>query len=178
MVTTKQRLFAGFGAGLFLITSCALTFIVIVTMVQESNDKKAITKASTEIAASTKLTTQAGEKMQNYTPTATPQAKLDIVDVVVGTGAEVKSGDTVTVEYVGALMNTGVVFDASANHGGTATFGLDRVIKGWTLGIPGMKEGGTRRLLIPADLAYGAGSTGGIPANSDLVFDVSLTKIN
>ena len=178
MATVKQRLFAGFGAGLFLITSSALTVIVIYTLIQQNNDKKATDKASSSIAASTKVTTQAGEKMQNYTPTATPQAKLDIVDVVVGTGAEVKSSDSVTVEYVGALMNTGVVFDASANHGGTATFGLNQVIKGWTLGIPGMKVGGTRRLLIPADLAYGAGSTAGIPANSDLVFDVTLTKIN
>ena len=178
MATVKQRLFAGFGAGLFLITSSALTVIVIYTLVQQHNDKKATEKASASIAANTKSTSQIGEKMNNFTPTATPQAKLEVIDVVVGTGAEAKSSDTITVEYVGALMNTGIIFDASANHGGTATFGLNQVIKGWTLGIPGMKVGGTRRLLIPADLAYGAGSTSGIPANSDLVFDVSLTKIN
>lgn len=179
MATVKQRLFAGFGAGLFLVTSSALTVIVIVLLVQQSNDKKTAAKASTAIAANTKSTTQAGEKMQNFTPTSTPQAKLDIVDVVVGTGATVKSGDTITADYTGALMTTGVVFDASANHGGAATFPLSQVIQGWTLGIPGMKVGGTRRLLIPAGLAYGAGSpSAAIPANSDLVFDVTLVKIN
>lgn len=178
MATVKQRLFAGFGAGLFLITSSALTVIVIVLMVQQHNANKSTSSTATQ-ASNTTNSTQAGEKMQNFTPTSTPQDKLDIIDSVVGTGAEVKASDTVTVEYVGALMNTGIVFDASANHGGTATFGLNQVIKGWTLGIPGMKVGGTRRLLIPAGLAYGAGSpSAAIPANSDLVFDVTLVKIN
>ena len=117
--------------------------------------------------------------MDNFTPVSTPQAKLEVQDIVVGTGATAKSTDTITANYVGALMSDGTVFDASANHGGAATFPLSQVIKGWTLGIPGMKVGGTRRLLIPADLAYGATSpTAAIPANSDLVFDVSLTKIN
>ena len=178
MATVKQRLFAGFGAGLFLITSSALTVIVIYTLVQQNNDKKETAKASNAIAASTKVTTQAGEKMQNFTPTQTPQTQLQVIDNVVGTGAEVKATDTISADYVGALMNTGVIFDASSNHGGPQTFPLSGVIKGWSLGLVGMKVGGTRRLLIPASLAYGAGSTAGIPANSDLVFDVTLTKIN
>ena len=181
MATVKQRVFAGFGASLFLITSSALTVIVIITLVQQSRDNKkaAATTSAASSATNSSTSTQAGEKMQNFTPTQSPQTQLQVIDSVVGTGAEVKSTDSVTVNYVGALMNTGVILDASANHGGTATFGLNQVIKGWTLGIPGMKVGGTRRLLIPADLAYGAGSpSSGIPANSDLVFDVTLTKIN
>lgn len=177
MATVKQRVFAGFGASLFLITSSALTVIVIITLVQQHKDKNKV--ATPAVTTNSSTSTQAGEKMQNYTPTQTAQTQLQVIDSVVGTGAAVKSTDSVTVNYVGALMNTGVIFDASANHGGTATFGLNQVIKGWTLGIPGMKVGGTRRLLIPADLAYGAGSpSSAIPANSDLVFDVTLTKIN
>ena len=182
MATTKQRLFAGFGAGLFLVTSSALTVIVIVLLVQQHNAKKTTnatsTTTGTKVSDTTK-STQAGEKMQNFTPTSTPQDKLQIIDSVIGTGATVKSGDTITADYVGALMNNGIVFDASANHGGASTFPLSGVIKGWSLGIPGMKVGGTRRLLIPAGLAYGAGSpSSAIPANSDLVFDVTLVKIN
>ena len=176
MATVKQRIFAGFGASLFLITSSALTVIVIISLVQQHNDKK---KAATPVATTNSSTLiQAGEKMQNFTPTQTPQTQLQVIDNVVGTGAEVKATDTISADYVGALMNTGVIFDASSNHGGPQTFPLSGVIKGWSLGLVGMKVGGTRRLLIPSSLAYGAGSTGGIPANSDLVFDVSLTKIN
>ena len=117
--------------------------------------------------------------MQNFTPTSIPQAKLELQDAVVGSGATVKSGDTITADYTGALMSDGTIFDASSKHGGPISFPLSGVIKGWSLGIPGMKVGGTRRLLIPADLAYGANSPGaGIPANADLVFDVTVTKIN
>lgn len=175
MATVKQRLFAGFGAGLFLVTSSALTVIVIVLLIQQSHDKKA--PAAT--ATNTSTNNQAGEKMQNFVPTSTLQTQLQIIDTVVGTGAEVKAGATITADYVGALMNTGIIFDSSASHGGPATFPLNQVIAGWSQGIPGMKVGGTRRLLIPAALAYGAGSpSSAIPANSDLVFDVTLVKIN
>jgi FKBP-type peptidyl-prolyl cis-trans isomerase FkpA len=76
-------------------------------------------------------------------------------------------------------MKTGVVFDASQDHGGPQTFPLGQVIAGWSEGIPGMKVGGTRRLLIPASLGYGSqGSGSTIPPNSDLVFDITLTKID
>jgi FKBP-type peptidyl-prolyl cis-trans isomerase FkpA len=100
-------------------------------------------------------------------------------DVVVGTGAEAKAGDTVTVQYVGMLTN-GTVFDASANHGTTGfTFplGAGQVIKGWDEGVVGMKVGGKRELVIPASLGYGAQSVGSIPANSTLVFEVELTNV-
>ena len=104
-------------------------------------------------------------------------------DEVVGTGAVAVAGDTVTVNYIGALTN-GTVFDASANHQETAngfTFklGAGQVIKGWDLGVAGMKEGGKRVLVIPAALAYGSQEVGGgvIPANSTLVFEVELLKV-
>jgi len=99
-------------------------------------------------------------------------------DEVVGTGATAEAGDQVTVNYVGALPD-GTVFDASKNHGQPLTFtlGAGRVIKGWDEGVAGMKEGGKRMLIIPADMAYGSQSVGSIPPNSTLIFEVELLKV-
>lgn len=106
--------------------------------------------------------------------------QLQITDEVIGTGAAAEAGDTVTVNYVGSLTN-GTVFDASANHGTsgfTFNLGAGQVIKGWDQGIVGMKEGGKRKLVIPAALAYGNQAIGNIiPANSTLVFEVELLKV-
>jgi FKBP-type peptidyl-prolyl cis-trans isomerase len=100
-----------------------------------------------------------------------------IVDEVIGTGATATTGDNVTVDYVGMLTN-GTVFDASKNRGNagfTFTLGAGQVIKGWDVGVAGMKVGGKRKLTIPADMAYGNQAVGGvIPANSTLVFEVEL----
>lgn len=117
--------------------------------------------------------------LNNFTPVSSV-AKLEKLDLVAGNGAEVKAGDTVSVHYIGAVAGTGVIFQSSKDFGtDPVTFPLNGVIKGWTDGIPGMKVGGTRRLVIPADMAYGANPPGGsgIPANADLVFDVELIAI-
>lgn len=104
---------------------------------------------------------------------------LEQFDTVVGTGAEVPEGATVTVHYTGALAKTGVIFQSSHDFGQPVTFPLSAVIAGWTEGVPGMKIGGTRRLLIPAELAYGAQSPApNIPANADLVFDIELISVS
>lgn len=103
---------------------------------------------------------------------------LEKYDTVEGTGAEVQPGATVTVHYTGALVKNGVIFQSSHDFGDPITFPLDGVIAGWTQGVPGMKVGGTRRLIIPADLAYGAQSPSpSIPANADLVFDIELIDV-
>lgn len=95
-----------------------------------------------------------------------------IQDVVVGTGTEATASSSVSVNYEGRLTN-GSLFDA-----GTLTFyPLSGLIKGWQYGIPGMKIGGTRRLLVPASLGYGNQTTGTIPANSNLYFSVTLTNL-
>ncbi len=105
---------------------------------------------------------------------------LTATDEVIGTGAEAKTGDTVTVNYVGMLPD-GTVFDASANHGTTGfsfPLGAGQVIKGWDQGVVGMKVGGKRRLIIPANLAYGNQAVGGvIPANATLIFDIDLVAV-
>lgn len=104
--------------------------------------------------------------------------ELEILDTVVGEGDEVQTGDTITAHYTGALAANGIIFQSSHDFGRPATFGLNQVIKGWTDGVPGMKIGGTRRLIIPAEMAYGANSPApNIPPNSDLVFDIELIAI-
>lgn len=117
---------------------------------------------------------------ESTTMTTENPDQLQIIDESVGTGATAETGDSVTVNYVGSLTD-GTVFDASANHG-TAGFtfnlGAGQVIKGWDQGIVGMKEGGKRKLVIPAALAYGEQAIGNvIPANSTLVFEVELVKV-
>jgi peptidylprolyl isomerase len=109
-------------------------------------------------------------------PSGPAPSKLVIKDLVTGTGAEAKLGDSITVNYVGFLYDTGKVFDASWKRGEPSTFTLENgsLINGWTQGIPGMKVGGRRELIIPAALAYGAKGTSGIPANSPLVFVIDL----
>lgn len=116
----------------------------------------------------------------NTTKTMTQVTELKIEDELVGTGAEAKAGDTVTVHYVGTLLD-GTVFDASKNHGNsgfTFSLGAGQVIKGWDVGVAGMKEGGKRKLTIPSDMAYGNQAVGGvIPSNSALIFEVELLKV-
>lgn len=116
--------------------------------------------------------------LDDYTPVEVVD-ELQSIDLVEGTGDTVAAGDSVTVDYTGAIAATGHIFQSSKDFGKPISFGLGQVIKGWGEGIPGMKVGGTRRLIIPSDMAYGStppyGS--GIPANAPLVFDVTLHAI-
>ena len=108
----------------------------------------------------------------------TTSSGLKYTDLKVGKGASPKMGQNVTVNYVGQLEN-GTEFDASAKHGGPATFMLGQVIPGWNEGLQTMKVGGKRKLVIPGKLAYGPNPPpgSGIPANATLVFEVELLKI-
>jgi FKBP-type peptidyl-prolyl cis-trans isomerase len=180
MARKRDRAFAAFGAVLFLLTSSALTIAVILTMTNGNKSNTSAQTSTTNQTKDTKVQNQLqGTQLANFTPVASiPQLQKD--DITPGTGAEVKPGAKVTVDYTGAVAATGVIFQSSKDTGQTVTFPLSQVIPGWTDGVPGMKVGGTRRLLIPAALAYGsnppAGS--GIPANADLVFDITLHKID
>lgn len=117
-------------------------------------------------------------KEPHVTPPSGPApTKLETKEIIKGTGAEAKSGDAVTVNYVGVLYKTGKVFDASWKRNETFPFtlGKGQVIPGWEQGVIGMKVGGRRELIIPASLAYGAkGSPPTIPPNEALVFVVDL----
>ncbi|MDR0350394.1 MAG: FKBP-type peptidyl-prolyl cis-trans isomerase [Coriobacteriales bacterium] len=100
-------------------------------------------------------------------------------DLVEGTGPEAKTGDKVSVHYTGYL-DDGTVFDSSVERGTPyeVTLGEGAVIQGWDQGIPGMKVGGTRQLIIPPELAYGESGRDTIPPNATLTFDVELLSVN
>lgn len=172
-IKKSQRAFAGFLAALFLITSSAVTITVIYTLATQND--KASQDAAKELPMEERLQ---GKPLANFTPMASiPELKTE--DTKVGTGEEVKPGASVTVDYTGAVAATGIVFQSSKDTGQPVPLSLSQVIAGWSQGIPGMKVGGERRLYIPAALAYGpqppAGS--GIPANADLVFDVTVHSV-
>jgi FKBP-type peptidyl-prolyl cis-trans isomerase len=121
--------------------------------------------------------TYQGTPLNNYTPTEKVES-LETIDIEVGTGDEVQPGATITAHYTGALAKNGVIFQSSHDFGEPITFPLSGVIAGWTKGVPGMRVGGWRRLVIPADMAYGDSSPApNIPAGSDLVFDIELVDI-
>lgn len=151
--------------------SALLAAIVVVVLVAGggSDDKKEAGPISKdlstkpEIAASSDLPT-----------------KLESTDIVEGDGPAAKDGDTLEMQYVGVVTETGEEFDASWDRGEPFEFelGAGNVIQGWDQGIKGMKVGGRRELVIPSDLAYGeAGSPPSIPPNSTLTFVVDLTGI-
>lgn len=118
-----------------------------------------------------------GTKLAQFEPIATV-SELQIIDTVVGTGDEVQPGATITAHYTGALAVDGTIFQSSHDFGEPVTFGLDQVIKGLTDGVPGMRVGGTRRLIIPSEKAYGSvRAAANIPPNSNLVFDIELVAI-
>ncbi len=113
-------------------------------------------------------------------PDGAPSSELVTEDLVVGSGAEATAGKTVDVHYVGVGWSTKKQFDASWDRGGTFSFplGQGRVIKGWDQGVAGMKEGGRRRLTIPAKLGYGdRGAGADIKPGETLVFVVDLLKV-
>ncbi len=105
-------------------------------------------------------------------------------DTVVGTGAEAAVNKTITVNYTLWLYDStkanfkGTQIDSGTGFQAVLKSGLGGVIDGWVQGIPGMKVGGKRTLIVPASLGYGSNSNGAIPANSGLVFDVELTAVN
>ncbi len=113
----------------------------------------------------------------------TTASGLQYEDTIPGTGAEAKAGQHVKVHYSGWLYNDGVKgakFDSSKDRNDPFAFGLGggMVIKGWDEGVQGMKVGGTRLLVIPAALGYGARGAGGvIPPNATLMFEVELLGV-
>jgi peptidylprolyl isomerase len=113
-------------------------------------------------------------------PTGAAPKTLVVKELITGTGPEAKPGNPVTVNYVGVLYHGGKEFDSSWKRSEPFAFtlGKGQVIKGWDQGVAGMKVGGRRELIIPAELAYGkTGSPPTIPAEAPLVFVVDLLAV-
>jgi peptidylprolyl isomerase len=113
-------------------------------------------------------------------PSGSPPSKLVVKDLIKGTGPAATANSTVNVQYVGELYKGGKQFDASWNDGSgqPVSLPLTGVIKGWQQGIPGMKVGGRRELIIPPSLGYGSTAQSKIPANSTLVFVIDLHGVS
>jgi FKBP-type peptidyl-prolyl cis-trans isomerase FkpA len=123
-------------------------------------------------------------RSNSTSPSASVNVSFSATDLSFGTGTAAVAGRTVSMNYTGWLYdagkpdNKGTQFDSSAGRGPfTFTLGVGQVIAGWDQGVPGMKVGGKRRLIIPPSLGYGAAGVGPIPGNATLVFDVELLSV-
>lgn len=175
-----------FMACLFLITSVAFTVLILWQSQTEKNDDA---DQSALVSPNNQSTNQdtgenmlQGTQLANFTPITTPVTELQIIDISEGSGEEVKPGASVTAHYTGAYASTGEIFQSSHDMGQPIPFSLNGVIAGWTQGVPGMKVGGVRRLVIPGNLAYGEAPEGYVPGSTDspmgpLVFDIELTAV-
>ena len=137
---------------------------------------------SSSPSASSSPAVSPGSDAGKIDPSKIPMDKISGQDITIGTGAEAKSGDSVKVNYTGTLVD-GTVFDSSVDpkfkHVEPFIFnlGTGQVIKGWDIGVAGMKVGGKRLLIIPPSFGYGDQDQGPIPANSILIFEVELLGV-
>ncbi|MCA9324062.1 FKBP-type peptidyl-prolyl cis-trans isomerase [Candidatus Saccharibacteria bacterium] len=167
---------------LFLLSTIGATAYVIWQINQD--DAPLVSEPSIEQTAQDSPDTEAcgSGSIAAVEPRAVPSVtkvdgavtELKKVDIKEGDGEEVQAGDCVAALYYGTLATNGTKFDGNYETGQPIEFSLNSVISGWTEGIPGMKVGGVRRLEIPASLAYGDQENNGIPANSDLIFEVEI----
>lgn len=161
-----------------LIAGCGSSGSSTISVGNESPSANSVVEKTKEPTTGTTPTSGPLATEPTITPPKGPApTKLVTKEIIPGTGAEAKAGESVTVNYVGALYSNGKVFDASwlRKEPFTFTLGQGQVIKGWDQGVVGMKVGGRRELIIPSELAYGkAGSPPKIPPNSPLIFIVDL----
>lgn len=123
------------------------------------------------------MTENAKTKPEIEFPDAPAPAELQIVDIEVGTGAEALASSTVDVHYLGVEFETGDEFDSSWSRGESINFPLRALIQGWQEGIPGMKVGGRRKLIVPPAQAYG--TSGGHPlSGKTLIFVIDLLGVS
>jgi peptidylprolyl isomerase len=123
------------------------------------------------------VTGSAGSAPAISAPQGAAPTVLETHDVIVGTGATAVATSTLTVHYTLMAWSTGKVVESSWTSGQPATFPLAQVIPGWQQGMPGMKEGGRRLLVIPPALGYGTAGAGPIGPNETLIFVVDLLKV-
>ena len=175
MSSRSRRVLALSLAGIFLLSTIAATVAVLVIMY--TDNQPVDQDAAFDDSISDLEDMSIGEPLPDYEPMDEVN-ELQIIDQQEGDGNEATADSVVVVHYTGALANTGEIFESSKDFGEPVEFPLEDVIEGWTEGIPGMREGGERRLIIPADMAYGERSPSqNIPANSPLVFDIELIEV-
>lgn len=122
--------------------------------------------------------TDLNSKPELDAPEGPAPEQLEIVDIVVGDGAEATPGATVDVHYLGVEYDSGDEFDSSWNRGQSINFPLGSLIAGWQQGIPGMKVGGRRKLIVPPQLAYGPAGGGHRLSGKTLIFVIDLLGVS
>lgn len=127
--------------------------------------------------AGVQVTGEPGAKPEITVPDSDPPAQLTYSDLIVGDGEEAPEGAAVSMHYVGVAWSNGEQFDASWDRGQTLDYPLSDLILGWQRGVPGMKVGGRRLLVIPPDLGYGPNGQGPIGPNETLVFVIDLVGL-
>lgn len=145
-----------------------------------SNDSAGSTDSAAAEAPESSDDASSRSKPKVTVPSGAPPKQLEVTDLIEGTGTEAKSGDKVTVQYVGVNFKNGQEFDSSWSRSEPFSFtlGAGEVIPGWDQGVEGMKVGGQRQLIIPPELAYGeAGAPPAIGPNETLVFVIDLLEV-
>jgi peptidylprolyl isomerase len=167
----------GGGASLSDVNSDAAPTAETTSSGEESADESSEEKSGGK-TVQPKVSGSLDEKPELTDASGDPPTELIEKDIKVGSGPAAKSGDDVTVNYVGQNWSNNEEFDASwGKEAFEFKLGEGGVIKGWDEGVVGMKKGGRRLLIIPPELGYGAQDQGSIPANETLVFVVDLVKI-
>lgn len=183
MAKPHQRVFALITAILFFATTIAFSALVVWQIRKDQQAENKTTDSTQKDPNSLNNQPQEGKlqgtKLADFSPQTEPVTELKIIDLTVGTGEVAKDGGSVTAHYTGALVADGNIFQSSKDTGQPFTSALGGLIEGWQKGIPGMKVGGKRRLVIPYAQAYGEAGRpdGGIPAKADLVFDIELISV-
>lgn len=158
-----------------------LAIMLIISLVSDDDSTDVTAGDDTETTETTEeATTPTSAKPADPEPGGeAPVTELVTEDIKVGDGAEVKAGDTIVAHYLGATYADGKPFQASWDSGQTfkTVIGQGDVIQGWDEGIPGMKVGGRRKLVIPAEMAYGAEDNGDGRPHGDLVFIIDVYAI-
>jgi FKBP-type peptidyl-prolyl cis-trans isomerase len=159
-------------------TVVVISALLVLTGCSSATDETTPTESAVAGVVSVQVSGDYGtQPIVEITP-GSPATKLEVTDVIVGSGDAVPAGATVTADYVGYGAATGEMFDASWVRGEPATFPLANVILGWQEGLVGMQVGGRRLLVIPAELGYGDNPPpgSGIEAGETLIFVVDLVS--
>lgn len=193
MAQNSQRIFILVIVGVFLLSTIAFTGIIVYSIVGGNGASETeLTQAQIdELTQESENQPQperdenmlAGTQLEGFEPIDSAVSELQIIDLQEGDGAEVQPSDAVLAHYTGAFAVNGLIFESSLDGGEPISFPLDGVIQGWGEGVPGMREGGIRRLIIPAEQAYGVAPEGYVSQPGQgrplgpLVFDIQLFAI-
>jgi peptidylprolyl isomerase len=162
---------------IIVVASLAMLFVTACTT--DGGVDPMVNQNSSSFGALPEVSGSKGSKPTILAPTGNPPATLQLKDIFEGSGKEAVSSSVLEVHYTLMAWSSGTLVESSWDSGQTATFPLSGVIAGWQQGIPGMKEGGRRLLVIPPDLGYGSqGAGGAIGPNETLIFVVDLVTVS